>query len=252
MTEFTRQRKLSQQYCRVALDENDLARLATLVQEHGQISGDQPNIQVRSGDGDDVFQTSDPSFFIDQHMPRDVGEVTIAYERYDAPVTCRIEASAGLQGRARLTVDGTDPDRVSGLFRDLNAELSARQLPGANLVKALDTLWVTSLLCWIVAAAVFSVFDVPLDIATSRVEGFGGSTAYEVIAAIGWVCVFIGATAGGFKLQGSLKRAFPAVQFSGRLTDQSAPQRTLLIWIVMAVVGSATSKCNLSNVLKPF
>ncbi len=115
---FKREKTLSRSFSRIGLDENDLARLASIIVESPVLSQENFLITVRSADQEDRSSTSTPQFFLDQNLPKVLSEVNISSQRYNAPVSCRLDLSSGKNSRATLTVDGNEVTAVSGLFHE--------------------------------------------------------------------------------------------------------------------------------------
>lgn len=234
--EFVQKKSLARVFARIGIDENDLARLASLLAENPVLSRENLTITVRSADGEDVFSTNDPEFFFDQSFPRVLSEVAISSQRYDAPVSCKIELASGERGQARLTVDGNDATAVSGLFHELSRELEARQLTGGWWVKQLDSFPFYLLIALALSSAVYSVFDLALDFGSSLAPAFADSTAHRVIAGIGWICVSGVFALSGFSGVRFFKRVFPVVQFRGRIEDEGQRLRGRLFWVISAIL----------------
>ena len=232
MTTFVREKTLTRDFRRVGIDENDLARLASLVATNPELADDL-SISVRSGDGEDVFSTSQPEFFFDPSLPRMVSEVIVSSFKHDSPLSCKVELSCD---RARVVVDGKDGEGVSGLFHELARELEARELAGGWWVSKFDSLLFFFLFSIVPAVAVYSVFDIAIALVAKADPSFPDSSTHTVTAGIGWICVLGTFFVAPSWVHGVLKRAFPVVEFRGRMRDLGADIRSRLKWIATAIL----------------
>src|SRR6185369_11257135 len=97
---FTRHKTLRQQFDRLRIDENDLARLAFIMKSLQSRFGGKIEISIVSADGEETIRTNDPDFFVSSHMPPQIRSVSISYRNYSAPVSCSIDLSpSSLLGR---------------------------------------------------------------------------------------------------------------------------------------------------------
>jgi len=124
---------------------------------------------------------------------------------------------------------------VSGLFRELERELQGLTLPGQGLLRQVDTYIFFLVVTLIVGAAVYAAADVILRILAVAIPGFKGSSAQRALATVAWVLVFTLPFFGGSQLVDAVRRAFPAVEFHGRLADPGAGNRKRLTWIALAI-----------------
>ena len=234
--EYSQRKSLRHKFWRLNLTEEDLRRIAASI--HDKCSNGSFTVEVRSSDGQDLFRSDDPAFFISSSMPQDVARVQIL-ARTEA-LTCELDLRAGGDRVAELTASGSDVTTVSGLFHELVRELEGKQTSGSCIARHVDNFFVYLALAWIASLAVYSLFDFPLNLAKEYVPGFSGSTTYTVISTIGWSCIALTLMGGGIVLQERVKALFPAVQFSGRLTDPYAKQRrtisTIFVVILLPIV----------------
>jgi hypothetical protein len=240
MVEFTRQKSLNQTYKRLVLNENDLVRIATIVHTLVEKYEYEMEIKIISGDGQETIRTSDPNFFTSSHMFPQIRSVSIVYHHYDAPVSCRVDISSNVDGKASVSVDGIDRETVSGIFHELEREFKLRQSLGAKFYEHLNSGF-TSLLISVVASAltavaIYSVFDLLINFITSRSIDFNGSQLKEILQTVGWISVFGGAVAGGIYIIDLLKQALPGVEFSGRLSDTNAVNKSKIIWVFSIIL----------------
>ena len=185
-TTFVSKKTLARDFRRVGIDENDLARLASLVAANPALADDL-SISVRSGDGEDVFSTSHPEFFFDPNLPGIVSEVSISAFRYDSPLSCKVELS---HDRARVVVDGEDGVSAVGLFHELVRELEARELVGGWLVSRFDSMFFHLLTSLVSAAALYNLFEFAITLAIMADPSFQDSSKHTATVVIGWICVF--------------------------------------------------------------
>lgn len=218
------------------LSEEDLHRIAVSMRD--KCTNGSFSVEVRSADGEDLFRSDDPAFFISSSMPKTVARVQMLV-RSD-PVTCDLDLRAGSDHVAELTTSGSDVTTVSGLFRELVRELEGKQAPGSWVARHIDSFFVYLALSLLASLAVYSLFDLPLTLANQYVPGFIDSTVYTVIGWVGWSCVLLTTMGGGFVVQDRLKTLYPAVQFCGRLSDPYSEKRrsmsVLFVVILLPII----------------
>ena len=232
--EYERRKSLRRTFWHLAVSETDLARIGTLIR--GACDPERFQVDVRSGDGQDSYRTSDPDFLSSEAMPQEVSVVMITGSSKVGALRCDLELRASVDGRAELTVSGGDVTTASGLFHELVHELEKRQLPGRCAVRPIDSVFVYLALAVLSGLAVYSAFDLPLNLAASYINGFRDSTVHKTLQGLGWVCVAIAFGSGGFNLHDRVKALFPAVQFSGRLRDPSTKRRRRVVQILAIVL----------------
>lgn len=219
MSEFTREKSLNRRFQSVKLDENDLARLGAMVSTLASRFGGSLQITIVSADGEETIRTGDPSFFVSQQMVPLIRSVSFAYYNYKAPVSCRVELSAYPSQRAEISVSGTELEIASGIYRELERELKSRQPYSDKLPRVFDSFLVYLFAALVVATAIYSVFDMILNFAAGRIGGFKGSDVHKGLQSVGWISVVAGAVIAPHSILDLLNRAFPTVEFSGRLSD---------------------------------
>ena len=231
----TRERTVSREFYRLRISENDLVRIASLAQNAVAPHNGVVMIELQSADGEELIRTSDAGFLTSPGVPPTVSHAAIRFSHYEAPVGFSVVFPGTPRGPARLTVEGTDPQVVSGLFRELERELQGLTLPGQGLLRQVDTYIFFLVVTLIVGAAVYAAADVILRILTVAIPGFKGSSAQRALATVAWVLVFTLPFFGGSQLVDAVRRAFPAVEFHGRLADPGAGNRKRLTWIALAI-----------------
>lgn len=137
-------------------------------------------------------------------------------------------------------MDGSERETVSGIFHELDRELKLRQAFGTKFSEWLDSIFPSFLISWLAsgltALAIYSIFDLVLNVIASKVDGFSGSQVQKVMQTIGWVCVLAGAVIGSISIIDLLKQALPGVEFSGRLADTNTMKKNKIIWVFSAVL----------------
>jgi len=239
MIQFTRQKSLNKTYKRIAFNENDLVRVATIIQTLVEKYGQEMEIRIISADGQETIQTSNPNFFTSPHMFPQIRSVSIVFDHFKVPVSCRVDISSNADGKASVSVDGSDRDTVSGIFHELEREFKLRQSFGSKLYDYLDNVFtfliISMLASMLTAGAIYSVFDLVLNFIVSRNPGFDGSVLQEFLRNLGWFCVIIGAITGT-KLIDLLKIALPGVEFTGKLSDTNSINRSRITWIFLIIL----------------
>ena len=169
-------------------------------------------IVVETADGQDSFESNDPAFFTSDDMPTNIKNVAISYDDYSAPITCKLtnrwQISRKVHGSFMLSVEGTGHG-VEQLFRDLESDLAARQVFGQWLQLVKDNIWAWLLVSMFSAAAMYSVFDIALDLWALLQPEFRLSTVNQVMAGIGFVMIlfsFFAVLSGSIKLSISIFR----------------------------------------------
>ena len=236
MPEFTRQKKFSEKFVRIRVDERDLARLARTIQEATREYDGTIEIEVTSPDEAETIRTTDPEFLESVDMPREVGSVSIGYRNYKAPLSCKVKLSTQEEGTANLEVDGTDVHRVAGLYDDLKRQLTSLHVFGESVAKRLDSLPMHFGISAFPALAIYSLFDLALMLFSFWFPTFKGSPLNTFIARIGWLCVGAGFMMGGFPIKRLLKDALPAVEFAGKISDRKRVRRSLIYWVFSAIL----------------
>lgn len=126
--EFSRRRRLVREFGRVALDENDLKRLADVFKDAAEKHEQKVDITVTSVSGDETINTSSPEFFLSENMPPRLRSVSMSMSDYPRTISLRLTLDAAVTSEgASLEADGTDITAVSGYFRELERILDERQ-----------------------------------------------------------------------------------------------------------------------------
>ncbi|MFN0198435.1 MAG: hypothetical protein ACKVT0_16945, partial [Planctomycetaceae bacterium] len=66
--EYSRSKRKDNSYLCLQLDENDLVRLARIVQEQCCDENSQLELRIKTSDEEDTFKSSTPDFFTSHHM----------------------------------------------------------------------------------------------------------------------------------------------------------------------------------------
>ena len=235
VNEITKSKSLSQEFIGVSVDERALSEIATIVNDVAKQYNDIVAIKVGSADGEDTFHLPDPSYFENSKMPRQIASVSISFEKYNAPVSCRVELRAFPDAHARISIGGSDTTTVAGTYHELEKKLKEKPCIFSKWLHnwARTSLTIISLLT---ALAIYLLFDLVLGFAGWMSPGFERSQLYAELVKVAWLCVFIGAIVGGIWVYFQCQKAFPVVQFSGNLSDPSSVKRRRLGYIFSVIV----------------
>jgi len=236
MATFSRKKALKRRFYRLRLSESDLARLARKVQAVATDLGQQIQITVIGADLEDAFSTQDPAFFESENMPASVGRITIGFSRYDSPLSCSIELPSLYDGPCTLEVEGTDSDRATGLFGDLEQELASRAAGGAWLASRARSLGAALVFSGLTALAVYSLFDL-----LARIVIVAGaaptSSLPRVIVTIAWLAVAATFAFAPSAFGDAVRAALPPVEFTGRIRERGSARRTSLrTWMLIVLL----------------
>jgi hypothetical protein len=220
----------------IVLSEHDLNHIASLVNLTTAKYNGEVEIKITTADGEDTIRISTPEFLLTDEMPKNIRSVLISFHEYKAPVSCTVTLTSFPFQDAKVSVDGTDTTVVSGLFRDLEKELKGHQTSSSWLISKLDGLGFHFIVSSLLAIAIYSVFDIPLNIAKSQNEAFKDSVLYSVIVNAGWFAIFVAFAVGAYPVIKALKNMFPSVRFVGNLSDLSTKRRSKVIWLLMAIL----------------
>lgn len=236
----TRHRALRQNYRRVRVTENDLARLAAIVERHAvETHGGELEIRVETADGQDTIRASTANVFTSpDEIPSELRAVEIGYvpARGGSELHADVVLASSPRGLAEIRVEGSDTTTATALFWELRRELDSKRLAFCWLTTARHSALFQLLVSLFLGASTYVLFDFVLDLASARVEGFHLSALHVVLQAIGWLCVGIAFFVGSSWFFAVLERAFPVVEFAERLHDPGAAGRGRVLWIVTAVL----------------
>ncbi len=233
---------LNKKLYRLRLNENDLFRLANILEPYVNALGSKLDIYIVTGDGEDILETTDKSFFLSLTMPNNIQSVSMkCYDKSFVPSLTVEFGSASRQkwydyGTAEVSISGSDPNLVAGTYREILRELEPRQLWDKNIFYFLDTLLGYVLISLLSAFAMYSAFDFILRSIAKILPEFWGSSIHNLLVIVGLIFVLVTLLASGVPITHALKRAFPAVEFSGKLTDPSHIFRTRLKWITSFIL----------------
>lgn len=229
-----RHKTMRQTFLRVRFSDDDLARIASLMQN----ASDDPyfSIAVNSADEEDSFMASEPAFFTSEQIPRALSRIHISAGRPDGAITCNLTITLGPTGQAKIDAHGNDGAAVAGLFHELTRNLKSQQLHGVWLTQQRDSLWLHFVLSIVLAIGVYATFDLLLRIAGATVTGFWNSSLHIWLQGLGWICICLACVGGGNALRDRLQRVFPPVTLAGRLTDDRSSERTTTLILLGVVV----------------
>jgi len=230
-------KSLSKEFLGLSLNESDLARLASIIEEAIAGFGGNVAIEVQSADGEDTFRSNNPQFFFDEKMPRKISSMRIGCTGERVPLSCRLTISSGYRGGVDLSVDGEDVALVSGLFREIERELESESSLNPKVTRWIhESSILGMLLGFLLALAIFSLFDFSINIMDAVVADFKESTLRSNIAWVGWGFVFVGLFVGGRYFEGLFKRVFPLVRFHGHISNEGKDVRGIMVWVLTAIV----------------
>ena len=233
--EFERTKVFEEQYNLIRVNEEDIARIAKIIEKHTKNGDNKINIVVKSSDGKDVYKSHDLRFFLCDEMPRYVGLISIIYSNYKDSLKCSLILDTRRSKPVELIVSGSD-SRVSALFLDLEEELVAKQVFGHKILDVADKFWFGFGLSLLLAAAIYFVFDTWLDFFVETLPGFERSSTHITIGGIGWTAIFVMATTGFIWIEHVIKKIFSPIQFSGKISDPSAKARKIRFWLFTAIL----------------
>ncbi len=169
-------------------------------------------------------------------MPTNIKNVAISYSHHCAPITCELSNhnpfSQKVRGSLMLSVKGTGHG-VEQLFRDLERDLAARQVFGQWLLLAKDKFWAFFLVGMFSAAAVYSVFDIALDLWALLHPEFRMSTGHLVMTGIGFAVVFFSLFGGPVWFKDAIEKHLPPVEFTGRLAGRKTLGQRTFYWVAI-------------------
>ena len=237
MTKFVRKKRFQREFIRVCLGEQDLAFLARRISNAMETELGEITIEVETTDDQDSFESHDPAFFTSDDMPTNIKNVAISYSHHCAPITCELSnhnpfSLRKVRGSLMLSVEGTGHG-VEQLFRDLERDLAARQVFGQWLLLAKDKFWAMFLVGMFSAAAVYSVFDIVLDLWAQLHLEFRMSTGHLVMSGIGLAVVFFSLFGGPVWFKGAIEKHLPPVEFTGRFTGRKTLDRRMFFWVAI-------------------
>ena len=241
MTEYIRHKALSREFGRIKLSENDLFRISKIIEDLAIANNGTPSIEIISGDGEETYKARSSDFFISNEIPPEISSVKISFSKYDYPVSCTAYFSSHPSRQAQVQVDGTDTNSVVAIFHELERVLKTRETVGSKLFLALENnsfLGFGAFLIYalVTAATIYSIFDVPLNIAIKANKEFIKTSTYKTIVSVGWICVFTLPWVGGHVIENRIKKFFPPIEFDGRLSDPSKPSRKTVILFLSFII----------------
>jgi hypothetical protein len=237
-----------QSYRRIRVDENDLWRIAEIVNRLAVDHGGQAKIEIVSADEEDTIRSTNPRVFLRNDIPTEVKSVLVEYDEWKSPITCFVGFGTTYKRDAELKVVGSDPTVVAGLFYELDREIRFHRAWG-EWIHTIDD--VNAGLWWWFGQAALATLGILLAILNGLLAGslaarFGytsasGSVGLAIVVAF---VLFIPYILVVFGFVGLLRRALPSVQFSGRLSDAGSKAR-----IRLTLVGTLLVIPFLINVL---
>ena len=216
MVEFTRNKSLTHQFGRLLIDANHLYRIAFLIVDISKKLDLEANFEIVTLEREDTISTNDPNFFRSEYMP--VSPLSIQFSVRSDPLSIMIIFDGSFRGKNTLSVHGNESDRVLGTFSELKSEIRLREARGEiipTVGRSGIGAFIASLLC---AAAVYSIFDIPLDFAYEKYPELRSSGIILTILSAGWILVFFTLMFGPILIDRIITELYPAVEFLGRLS----------------------------------
>lgn len=260
MIDFKRQKTLSKKFGRIAINENDIYRVAKIMQKLPEKFGGELKISVVTGDREETIRTSDIEIFVSEELPNFLSSIIINYSNYEAPVSCSVTLPSASLNYAEIEIDGTDTDIVAATFHELEREIKSKTASLSTLylfsekgfLPFLVIHLLTGALC---AAAIYSIFDIPLDFIHRSNPHFKETQLYKSISALGGICVSLALFGGFFVFDTIVKKSFPPIEFTGRLADPSKiPRRRitfLILMVIIPILVNVTSDLILEIIQRP-
>ncbi|MGD9687007.1 MAG: hypothetical protein AB7U43_08560 [Desulfobacter sp.] len=241
MTEYVRHKALSREFGRIKLSENDLFRISKIIEDLAAANDGTPNIEIISGDGEETFKARSSFFFISEDIPPEIRSVKITFSKYDSPVSCTAYFSSQPSRQAQVQVDGTDTCTVVAVFHELERVLKSRETVGSKFFLTLENnsfVGFAAFLAYalVTAATIYSIFDVPLNLAIKANKEFVKTGAYKTLLTIGWICVFTLPWVGGHLIENKIKKFFPPIEFDGRISDPNKPSRKAMVLFLSFII----------------
>ena len=137
-----------------------------------------------------------------------------------------------MRGSLLLSVKGTGHG-VEQLFRDLESDLAARQVFGQWLLLAKDNNWAWLLVSMFSAAAMYSVFDIALDLWMLLQPEKRMSLLYLVMFGIGIAMSSFSLFGGPVWFYNAIEKHLPPVEFTGRLAGRNKLGQRTFYWVAI-------------------
>jgi hypothetical protein len=240
MIPYTRHKSLKKQFWGIRINEQDLARLGRIISKLSDKYKKPIEIEIGTADNEDVVRTEDWNFFLSSDMPPVIQTVEIAYSHYSIPISCRLKLGSE---KVELSTDGTDSDGVQGIFHDIEREIETKYHLWTWFTRALHKNYglsisnfvISFLLGFLMAYAVYSLFDFFLDLIVRTTPEFTGSSTHNTIMNIGWAFVFF-AYFVGLLSTNFLKKRYPAVEFTNRISDKYSKFRSMVLMFILLII----------------
>lgn len=213
----------------VGFSENNLSRLAGVLREIGlRTNGPPLEVKVEPITASEEVRTSDPAFFTSPHMPTDVKRVEFLLL---GPLYVHVELRSS---RVDVRVSGEDRTEVAAVFLLLSEEMRARRIPYWRILSGLTWSghWTLSALAFIsfFAVSTLTVYSV-VNVVFSSVAALRGVRSEALAITFGAQFV-----TGPMLLTFLFNKAFPAAQFTGRLSDSGTRLRSRLSYVLGLIV----------------
>lgn len=233
--EFERIKTLEGRYNRIRVSEEDVSTIAKIITRFAKNEDGEFEILVESSDGEDVFVSRDPDFFLCDEMPTEIRLILIEYSCSKTSVNCTLEFDVGNNYPVELKVKGSGPE-ILELFSDLEKKLVSNQIFGHRILDAADRYWLVFGLSALLAVAIYFLFDLWINFLDNTFPDFGGSVTKSTIQSVGWSAILITLLTGPIWLYIAIKKLISPIQFYGRISDPGAKGRKFRIGFLTLIL----------------
>ena len=214
--DFSRNKSLKHTFGRLITDGHQLYVLGCMVQRFADIYEIRPDFEIETLHREDTIKTNDPKFFVSEFMPTEPKLIKMSIRKYDAPVSMQIT----LGEDNTLNADGSDTERVLGMYSELKSEIERLEAKGefvANVGKSDVGFFLSSILS---AALVYFTLDTSLDLAYNAWPDFKASGTATAMVTVGWVLVFVSLFVCPIIIRKVLAKSYPSFEYVGGLSYQ--------------------------------
>lgn len=233
MPEFKRSKSLKIELYRTRWSEEDVARLGRLIRQHtGNVE-----IKIVTGDGEDRITTAEPEFVRSPDMPTAIRSVEMEAPGCEVKIQLpETDDAWGTTEGATASVRGSDDRVVASLFRDIEKEFKARTIPGGRAVRFLHGFGGLMVTMIFTSTVLISIYYICIRFAADRVLWLQRSPSGTMLLIVGLGLILALAVIQTGRLIKLLVRAFPMVEFDGRLEPSNRFQRKGLWWLLAFIL----------------
>ena len=242
MVKYTKTKMLKRTFGRLRLDRNDLIRICSIFVGYKDQVNDkiQFEIEFMSIDGEDTIRSEDPEILSSEEVLRGIKVLIFSLHNYETKTRITLKLpeirkdNFSDQEYASLSVQSNDGVLASGIFRELENELSSREIWGKGFRSIIDGLIGFLLLSYFCSWSVYSVFDFSLD--TIYIIRPDLKETLLPVAYFGGVCMLLAMLFGGVLAQKILNKALPPVEYMGDLEGESSKYIKRTKWCLNLVI----------------